>query len=151
MHQFWILSVLGLRIHNNRVGMSKNLPICFKYWEWQIIYLWSRTEVDRIYLVINLVVSLFPKCHTNIGKPSKPKNPKPVYCIAYCIAYCPLLFPVWDNSILLALIGPCGYSHFSEYWPQSSKHLCEDEDRSPPESFHPLRHYKRHHHPMKYQ
>ena len=65
MHQFWIVSVLGMKMHNNRVGTSNNSPI-FKTWKWQIIYWWSRTEVDRIYIAINLLVSLFPK-NTNIS------------------------------------------------------------------------------------
>ena len=91
MHEFWILSALGLEMHNTRVGMSKNLPICFKHWKWEIIYLWSRTKVDRIHLAINLAVSLFPKWHTNTGILSKQANPKNrILFVLYCLLVLPI-------------------------------------------------------------
>ena len=87
MFQFCILPVLGLNMHNNRVGMSNNLPICFKNWKWQIIYLWSRTKIDRIYLAINLELSLFHKWHKISVNITNRQN-KTKVCFCYSIAYC---------------------------------------------------------------
>ena len=96
MHTFWIWQVLGLNMHNNKVGMSNNFPICFINGKWQIFYLWSRTKVDRIYLAIDLVLSFFLKngitVSVNRQNPNIGKNMYSVaYWIVYCIAYCLLL------------------------------------------------------------
>ena len=56
------------------------------------MYFWSLMKVDRIYLVINLVLSLFDKWYKKVGKykkQAKPTNRILLRWIAYWIAYCP--------------------------------------------------------------
>ena len=79
-----------------RVGMSENLPIYSEIWQCWTNYLWSRTKVDRIYLAVNMAVSLFLKCYKNIGILSKqiPTQNRIFVCIVLPIGitYWPLLF-----------------------------------------------------------
>ena len=89
MNRFWFLPVLGLKIHNNRVGMSNNSRICLPYWKSWTNYFWSWTKVDRIYLAVNMAVSLFPKWYKNTGILSKQANPKNrIFVVLYCLLYC---------------------------------------------------------------
>ena len=51
----------------NIIDMFNDLPSFFTNYKWRIIYFRSLAEVDRIYLAIDLVLSLFPKSFKNTG------------------------------------------------------------------------------------
>ena len=57
----YIFYFVNFRLINdkNRVGMSKNSWICLPNWKYWLIYFWSQANVDRIYLAVNLVLSIF--------------------------------------------------------------------------------------------
>ena len=80
-----------MKLHNNRVGMSNNSPICFPYWTCWTNYLWFRTKLDRIYLAVNMAVALFHKQLQTKWKPHKKINPSNRFvlnCLLYCLLYC---------------------------------------------------------------
>ena len=84
------------------IGHVSRFADLFTNWKCCLIDLWSRAKVDRIYLAVNLVLSLFLKWLRNTGickKHAKPIFVKQIYWIAYWIAYWSLVVPAWDCMV----------------------------------------------------
>ena len=81
-----------------RVDMSKNLPIYFEIWKCWTNYLWSRTKVDRIYLAVNMAVSLFQN-EMKIPVVGQNMQIKQVF-----VLYCLYIWPWGDNTILMYIL-----------------------------------------------
>ena len=65
--------------------MFQKSLIYFKNCKCYLNYFWSVTKVDRIYLAVNLDLSLFQKWYRQLNSTSRHCI---AYCIAHCIAYC---------------------------------------------------------------
>ena len=83
--------------------------ICVPNWKCWLIHFWSWAKVDRIYLGIDLVLSLFPKWYKHTGiykKQAKPKNRIFVYWMAYSLAYW-ITDSIVGSTVVSHLCFPC--------------------------------------------